>query len=65
MTHTLVSQNSNTRIAILDITIVNSYVPRVRGPNYIKKILRHLKGHVENNTRIVVGLIILTSLMER
>lgn len=36
------------------ITIINIYVPNIREPKYIKRILTDLKGEIHNNT-IIVG----------
>ena len=37
-----------------DITIVNIYVPNIGAPQYIRKMLRTIKGEIDNNT-IIVG----------
>ena len=36
-----------------DITLVNTYVPNIGAPNYIKKILEDFKKEVDSNTVIV------------
>ena len=37
-----------------DITIVNTYVPNIGAPQYIKQTLTHIKGEIDSNT-IIVG----------
>ena len=37
-----------------DITIVNIYTSNIEAPKYIKQILTHIKGEIDNNT-IIVG----------
>ena len=36
-----------------DITIVNIYAPNIGAPQYIRQILSHIKGEIDNNTIIV------------
>ena len=37
-----------------DITIVNSYVPNIGAPQYLRQTLRDIKGETDSNT-IIVG----------
>ena len=37
-----------------DITIVNIYAPNIEAPQYIRQILRAIKGEINSNT-IIVG----------
>ena len=36
------------------ITFINTYVPNMRAPKYIKQLLIDLKGEIDSNT-IIVG----------
>ena len=37
-----------------DITIINIYAPNIGAPQYVRKMLRSMKGEINNNT-IIVG----------
>ena len=37
-----------------DITIINIYVPNIGAPQYVREMLRSMKGEINNNT-IIVG----------
>ena len=37
-----------------DITIVNTYVPNIGAPQYIRQVLTDIKGEIHSNT-IIVG----------
>ena len=37
-----------------DITIVNNYAPNIVAPQYIRQMLRAIKGEIDSNT-IIVG----------
>ena len=34
-----------------DITIVNIYAPNIGAPQYIRQIIRDIKGETDNNSR--------------
>ena len=36
-----------------DITIINIYVPNIRAPKYISRMLKSIKGAIDNSTIIV------------
>ena len=36
-----------------DITILNIYAPNIGSPQYIRQVLKTLKGEIDNNTIIV------------
>ena len=48
-----------------DITVVNIHMPNIGAPKYIKQILTHLKGRMDNNTVIVKDLNTSLSTMNR
>ena len=37
-----------------DITIINIYAPNIEAPQYVKQMLRSMKGEINNN-KIIVG----------
>ena len=39
-----------------DITVVNTYVPKIRAPQYIRQILTAIKGEIDRNT-VIVGVL--------
>ena len=43
-----------------DITIINIYAPNIGAPQYVRQMLRSMKGEINNNT-IIVGDLILHS----
>ena len=36
-----------------DITVINIYAPNIGAPEYIRQILRAIKGEINSNTKIV------------
>ena len=36
-----------------DITIINIYAPNTGAPQYVRQMLRSMKGKINNNTKIV------------
>ena len=38
-----------------DITIINTYVPNIGAPQYVRQMLTSMKGEMINNNTIIVG----------
>ena len=43
----------STTIQEEDITIVNTYAPNIRAPQYIRQTIADIKGEIDSNTTIV------------